>query len=71
LKSHSGLQYTGEVFFGKGKDKQKIKVQFDTGSAIVYVLTDKCDEHCGEQTKFHVGGKKAEAKDVDEMQNQL
>ena len=29
-------------------------VQFDTGSAIVYVLTDRCDEHCNTQTKFKV-----------------
>jgi len=27
-------------------------VQFDTGSAIVYVLTDKCTENCNRETKF-------------------
>lgn len=27
-------------------------VQFDTGSAIVYVLTDKCVEHCNKSPKF-------------------
>ena len=27
-------------------------VQFDTGSAIVYVLTDKCTENCNKQTKY-------------------
>ena len=31
---------------------QQITVQFDTGSAIVYVLTDKCKEDCNKQTKF-------------------
>lgn len=65
LTSHSGLQYTGEIFFGK--DKQKIKVQFDTGSAIVYVLTDKCNENCNDQTKFNIETKKKDAKDVDEF----
>lgn len=27
-------------------------VQFDTGSAIVYVLTDKCTKNCNSETKF-------------------
>jgi hypothetical protein len=69
LQSHSGLQYTGEVFFGA--DRQKMKVQFDTGSAIVYVLTDKCDLNCNQQTKFLTHKAKAEPKDVEEMQRQL
>lgn len=29
-------------------------MQFDTGSAIVYLLTDRCDEHCNQQKKFKV-----------------
>lgn len=33
---------------------QPITVQFDTGSAIVYVLTDKCTDDCNAQTKFKV-----------------
>lgn len=37
-------------------------VQFDTGSAIVYVLTDKCNEHCNDLPKFqtHKKGKTGE-----------
>lgn len=54
LKSHGGLQYTGEVFFGRGNSMQPITVQFDTGSAIVYVLTDKCTDDCNAETKFKV-----------------
>jgi hypothetical protein len=38
-----------------GSPRQKINMQFDTGSAIVYVLTDLCTENCNSQTKFKVG----------------
>ena len=38
LKNINNQQYTGEVFFRN--PPQKITVQFDTGSAIVYVLTN-------------------------------
>lgn len=27
-------------------------MQFDTGSAIVYLLSDKCTENCNSETKF-------------------
>ena len=30
-------------------------VQFDTGSAIVYVLTDKCNENCNTIPKYKTG----------------
>jgi hypothetical protein len=33
-------QYTGQVFFGSSL--QPMTMQFDTGSAIIYVLTNKC-----------------------------
>ena len=42
------------MFFGRGSSKQPITVQFDTGSAIVYVLTDKCTDDCNSETKFKV-----------------
>jgi hypothetical protein len=29
-------------------------MQFDTGSAIVYVLTDRCTEGCNSETKFQL-----------------
>lgn len=38
-------------------------VQFDTGSAIVYVLTDKCNEHCNELPKFKTFKKGKSAED--------
>ena len=31
-----------------------MKMQFDTGSSVVYILTDHCDKKgCGNQPKFH------------------
>ena len=50
LRNYGGLQYTGEIFIGE--ELQKMTVQFDTGSAIVYVLTDQCNEDCNEQQKY-------------------
>ena len=50
----------GDVYIGN--PPQKMNVQFDTGSAIVYVLTDKCNEHCNELPKYQTNkkGKKPE-----------
>jgi len=40
------VQYLGELSFGN--PPQKMKMQFDTGSSVVYILTDHCDKKgCG------------------------
>ena len=52
LKNIDNQQYTGEVYFGN--PLQKINMQFDTGSAIVYVLTDRATTG-NKQEKFKVG----------------
>ena len=40
LKNINNEQYVGELAFGGSQ--QKIPVMFDTGSAMIYVLTDNC-----------------------------
>ena len=55
LKNINNQQYTGEVYFGN--PPQKMTMQFDTGSAIVYLLTDMCTFDCNKQTKFKVAKK--------------
>ena len=44
LKNINNQQYIGDVYFGD--NNQKMTMQFDTGSAVVYVLTDLCKENC-------------------------
>ena len=40
LTNYNNEQYVGSIWFGDGK--QKIPVMFDTGSPMVYVLTQDC-----------------------------
>lgn len=44
-------QYVGSLWVGDSK--QKIPIMFDTGSPMVYFLTDSCDKgQCPQETKF-------------------
>lgn len=51
LQNYNNQQYIGNLYFGG--EKQKIPMLFDTGSPMMYVLTDKCDSNlCPQASKF-------------------
>lgn len=42
LKNIKNEQYVGTLMFGS--NKQKMPILFDTGSSLMYVVSDKCDQ---------------------------
>jgi hypothetical protein len=50
LTNINNQQYVGNMYFGN--PKQEMTVQFDTGSSVVYVLTDKCKNCPDKMDKF-------------------
>lgn len=52
LKNYKNLQYTADIWIGD--PLQKITVMFDTGSAIVYALTDLCKGCNNEYPKYNL-----------------
>jgi len=52
LTNSNNEQYIGNILFG-GDTKQSIPVMFDTGSSLLYVLTDSCESVlCPQKIKF-------------------
>jgi len=52
LTNQNNEQYIGNILFG-GDTKQSIPVMFDTGSSLLYVLTDSCESVlCPQKVKF-------------------
>ena len=52
LKNFNNQQYMGNIFVGNSK--QAIPVLFDTGSPMVYMLTNSCDKAlCPQESKFN------------------
>ena len=64
LTNYNNEQYVGSIWFGDGK--QKIPVMFDTGSPMVYVLTQDCsNELCPQEQKFAQTGSGTYKADAD------
>lgn len=54
LQNFNNEQYIGSIVVGD--DKQSVPVMFDTGSALMYVVTDKCDKNlCPQEVKYKPG----------------
>lgn len=54
LQNFNNEQYIGNIVIGD--QKQKLPVLFDTGSALMYVVTDKCqNELCPQEVKYQPG----------------
>ena len=51
LKNINNEQYVGTLMFGS--NQQKMPILFDTGSSLMYVVTDKCDKAlCPQDARF-------------------
>lgn len=54
LQNFNNEQYIGNIVLGD--TKQKVPVMFDTGSALMYVVTDKCQHDlCPQEVKYQPG----------------
>lgn len=52
MYNEDNVQHMGVVWVGN--PPQKLKMQFDTGSEIVYILTDGCkSKDCGTEPKYN------------------
>ena len=54
LDNYNNQQYTGEMWFGT--PPQKMTATFDTGSAILYVLSDRCKLCPKDKTNYSPAG---------------
>jgi len=53
LTNYNNQQYMGNIYIGDSK--QEIPMLFDTGSPMIYILTDECDSSsCPQKKKFEV-----------------
>ena len=50
LKNINNQQFVGELYLGT--PPQKIPMQFDSGSAVLYVVTDKCENCPADMQRF-------------------
>jgi hypothetical protein len=49
LENIEGMQYVGQIYFGN--PPQPMKMQFDTGSSGVYLVTEEC-QHAGCDSEY-------------------
>ena len=55
LKNIKNEQYVGTLMFGS--NRQKMPILFDTGSSLMYVVSDKCDQQlCPQEARFQASG---------------